>query len=87
MKIKKITAVFTSAVLLCIFGNFSVSAIEKQINDTEYTIEDVKLLQDFLLAKPISTNLEGKHYELNNDGRLDVFDLCLMKQKILQDNQ
>ncbi|MDE6519596.1 MAG: hypothetical protein K2K91_03925 [Ruminococcus sp.] len=87
MKIKKITAVFTSAVFLCIFRNFPVSAIKEQINDTEYTIEDVRLLQDFLLAKPISTNLEGKHYELNNDGRLDVFDLCLMKQRILQDNQ
>lgn len=52
-------------------------------SDTEYTVQDVRNLQDFLLAKPTEENLRGKPYDLNGDDRWDVFDLCLMKRNIL----
>lgn len=47
-----------------------------------YTIDDAKNLQDFLLAKE-TPDLSDKDYDLNGDGRWDVFDLCLMKRELL----
>ncbi|MBO5164610.1 MAG: hypothetical protein J6B75_11100 [Ruminococcus sp.] len=47
-----------------------------------YTIQDVRNLQDFLLAKPTEDDLTGKPYDLNGDDRWDVFDLCMMKRKV-----
>lgn len=52
-------------------------------SDSPYTIQDVRNLQDFLLAKPTDEDLTGKPYDINNDGRWDAFDLCLMKRAIL----
>lgn len=37
--------------------------------------------QDFLLVR--TTNAHGNDYDLNSDGRWDVFDLCLMKRRYL----
>ncbi len=51
--------------------------------DTEYTVQDVRNLNDFLLAKP-TEDLRGKPYDLDNDGVWSVFDLCLLKRKILE---
>lgn len=48
-----------------------------------YTIQDVRNLQDFLLARPTEEDLTGKPYDLNGDDRWDVFDFCLMKREIL----
>ena len=70
-----------------VLGMFAIPAYSVQANQTEgteYTIQDVRLLQDFLLAKPTETDLTGKAYDLNGDERWDVFDLCLMKRHILQ---
>ena len=53
-------------------------------SDTEYTVQDVRNLCDHLLAKPTEEDLRGKPYDLNNDGVWSVFDLCLMKRKILE---
>ena len=61
---------------------YSVQA--NQTEGTEYTIQDVRLLQDFLLAKPTETDFTGKTYDLNGDGMWNIFDLCLMKRRILQ---
>ena len=47
-----------------------------------YTMEDVQNLQDYLLAKPLETDLTGKPYDLNGDGCWDVFDLSLMKREV-----
>ena len=52
--------------------------------DTEYTVQDVRNLNDFLLTKPTEEDLRGKPYDLDNDGVWSVFDLCLMKRRILE---
>ncbi len=64
----------------------SVSGKEVLLNssDTEYTVQDVRNLCDFLLTKPTEEDLTGKPYDLNGDERWDVFDLCLMKRKVLE---
>lgn len=57
----------------------AVSAVPESVT---YTVEDVRNLQNFLLAKPTETDLTGKPYDLNGDNRWDVFDLCLMKREV-----
>jgi len=51
---------------------------------TTYTIQDVRNLQDFILAKPTEEDLTGKPYDLNGDDRWDVYDLCLMRREVLK---
>lgn len=51
---------------------------------TTYTIQDVRNLQDFILAKPVEEDLTGKPYDLNGDDRWDVYDLCLMRREVLK---
>ena len=59
--------------------------ISEKFNNT-YKIDDAKELQDFLLAK--DSDLSRKDYDLNNDGVWNVFDLCLMKKKLInQDSE
>ncbi len=53
-------------------------------SDTGYTVQDVRNLSDFLLAKPTAENLQGKPYDLDNDGVWSVFDLCLMRRKVME---
>lgn len=48
----------------------------------DLTIQDVRNLQDFLLARPTQEDLNGKPYDLDGDGKWDVFDLCLMKREV-----
>lgn len=79
---KRILAIFTGTVL-----TFGATFIPVSINpesvhaDVEktYTIDDLRNLQDFLLAKD-TPDLSGKDYDLNDDDQWDVFDLCLMRQ-------
>ena len=58
---------------------------QKQV--THYTLQDIRNLQDFLLAKPTEEDLRGKPYDLDGDGAWNVFDLCLMKRVYLNDVQ
>lgn len=59
----------------------AVSAVTEK---TTYTIQDVRNLQDFILAKPVEEDLTGKPYDLNGDDRWDVYDLCLMRREVLK---
>lgn len=54
----------------------------QSINYT-YTIKDVKNQQDFLLCRETSEDLKDKPYDLDNDGVWNVFDLCIIKHRIL----
>ena len=57
-------------------------AVSAATEKTTYTIQDVRNLQDFILAKPVEEDLTGKPYDLNGDDRWDVYDLCLMKREV-----
>lgn len=59
----------------------AVSAVTEK---TTYTIQDVRNLQDFILAKPVEEDLTGKPYDLNGDDRWDVYDFCLMRREVLK---
>ena len=48
----------------------------------DYTVQDIRNLQDFLLMRPTEEDLTSKPYDLNSDGCWDVFDLCLMKREV-----
>ena len=84
MKLRKISIVFIFAILLFTLGNFPASAQEQLSDNEKYTIEDIKLLQDFLLTRPVSKDIKEKKYDINGDGVWDAFDLCLMKRNYLQ---
>ncbi len=51
--------------------------------DDEFNITDVILLQKWLLAVPDTHLADWKAADFVADDRLDVFDLCLMKRKLL----
>lgn len=53
---------------------------------TEYTLSDIRNLQDFLLARPVEIPKDAD-YDLNNDGVWNVFDLCLMKRAYLSNSK
>ncbi len=70
-----------------IFMTFCTMAGTPSVNanngEQNYTKEDIVNLQNFLLARE-TPDLSDKDYDLNNDGRWDVFDLCLMKHEFLE---
>ena len=83
MKVKRLLASIITAVLgLSMTGLISANA-DTEPKNSSYTIEDIKNLQDFLLVRDIP-DLSGKDYDLNDDGRWDVSDLCLMKQQYVK---
>lgn len=53
-------------------------------NDGEFNIADVVLLQKWILAEPDTTLADWKKADLCEDDRLDVFDLCMMKNLLLK---
>ncbi|MCM1133732.1 MAG: cyclophilin-like fold protein [Ruminococcus flavefaciens] len=83
---KKVLSVFTSVIMiLCgcsggktIVGSGASETAEQSSED--YTADDLIVLQDFLLGKRTDSN--GKNFDLNNDGEWDVFDFCLLRDKI-----
>lgn len=52
-------------------------------NDGSFTIADVVLMQKWLLANPDAVLANWKAGDLYEDNIINVFDLCLMKQKII----
>ena len=54
--------------------------------DGYFTVADVVLLQKWLLAVPDTKLANWQAGDFCNDNRLDVFDLCLMKQELLKNN-
>ena len=52
--------------------------------DGTFDIEDVVLLQKWLLAVPNTDLKNWKAADLCKDDKLDVFDLCLMKRELLK---
>ena len=58
-----------------------------QSGSVTYTLQDIRDLQDFLLAKPTENDLKNKPYDLDNDGVWSVFDLCLMKKEYFHHQQ
>ena len=52
--------------------------------DGEFSISDIVLMQQWLLAVPDTELTDWKAGDLFKDNRLDVFDLCIMKQLLVQ---
>ena len=55
-------------------------------SDKMFNVADVVTLQKWLLGKPNTVLMNWKAADLCTDGRLDVFDLCLMKNKLVKDS-
>ena len=51
---------------------------------TTYTIQDVRNLQGFILAKPTEEDLTDKPYDLNGDSKWNAVDLTLMKRALTE---
>ena len=91
---KKLVSLLASAVI-AVSAMMITSRTIKSSADTDtvssatekatYTIQDVRNLQDYLLAKPTEEELTDKTYDLNGDGCWDVFDLSLMKREVFKD--
>ena len=91
---KKLVSLLASAVMAVsammitsgtIKSSADVDGVSSATEKATYTIQDMRNLQDFLLAKPTEENLTDKTYDLNGDGCWDVFDLSLMKREVLKD--
>ena len=52
--------------------------------DGTFSISDVVLLQKFLLSVPDTQLTNWTAADLCADGRLDIFDLCLMKRRLIE---
>lgn len=86
---KKMFSVILTGIMLTVStGSHSADAeqadaVSSEAQTTVYTIEDVRNLQDYLLADTTEGELSDKNYDLNDDGRWDAFDLCLMRREVI----
>jgi hypothetical protein len=55
--------------------------------DGEFNVSDLVLLQKWLLAVPDAELKDWKAADFSEDNRLDVFDLCLMRKKLIAKTQ
>ena len=83
MKGKRLLAGIVTAVMCLTLNGFKSVHADTKTEKKSYTIEDLRNLQDFLLARE-TPDLRGKDYDLNDDGVWDVFDLCLMRRECLK---
>lgn len=59
--------------------------VEGDVNaDGTFNVADVVMLQKWLLAVPDTKLADWKTADMCEDNRIDVFDLCLMKRKLLK---
>ena len=89
-----LTALFMTASVIPYQGTASHSvsnnntlSAEAAGNNTVFGERDLNDLQNYLLGKTNGEALIEKQYDLNNDGVWDVFDLCLMRKKVISDQQ
>lgn len=83
-----LSAILTGITLFTLTGFRSadteqMDAVSASTEKITYTAEDLRNLQDFILEKSKGSELEGKPYDLNNDGVWDAFDLCLMRREVI----
>lgn len=78
-----ISAILSVCILVCSGKIQCPAELAEATEITDYTIEDLKNLQDFLLCKETS-DLSDKNYDLDNDGIWSVFNLCIMKQNFFK---
>lgn len=88
MKIKRLLSSFMVLTLLIFSLGFFVHESQMKVSaavktSEDYTIADAVLLQKFLLNVPTETDLSDKDYDLDNDGKWNVFDLCLLKRYLV----
>lgn len=68
--------------------SYGAPVVKGDVNsDGELNIADAVLLQKWLLAFPDTTLPDWNRADLYRDGRLDIFDLCLMKKELISQNQ
>ena len=65
--------------------SYGAPVVKGDVNsDGELNIADAVLLQKWLLASPDTTLTDWNRADLYRDGRLDIFDLCLMKRALIE---
>ncbi len=85
---KKLFSIIASGIMFASPSGFDThdtadtDAASAATGAVRFTADDLQNLQDFLLGRPAKEDLDGKPYDLNGDGVWDVFDLCLMRQKV-----
>ena len=63
----------------------SESFVEGDVNaDSSFNVSDLVLMQRWLLAAPDAELANWQAGDLCEDNRLDVFDLCLMRRKLIE---
>ena len=63
----------------------SDTAVKGDVNaDGKFTIADVVLLQKWLINTPDTHLADWKNGDLCEDGKLNVFDLCMMKRELMK---
>lgn len=67
---------------------YGAPVVKGDVNaDGKLNISDIVLFQKWLLAVPDTKLSDWNRADLCRDGRLDVFDLCLMKRELISQNQ
>ena len=64
-----------------------IQSVKGDVNaDGEFNVADVVLLQKWLLAVPEIELADWKSADLCEDGKLNVFDLCMMKYELINES-
>ncbi len=91
---KRIISVFTASMMISSLCGISVTASETESksisgvsgdvnSDGKFNIADVIVLHNWLLSRPENDMKIWRNADLCQDNILDVFDLCMMKQKLI----